>query len=76
MARPSEIATDLVDLDVTFRGRATETASGAPPLRFGQIAFEATVAITGRIPGDAPSARTNVAKVGYAVRPLNLTSGS
>ena len=72
----SVVATDLVDFDVIFRGRADEVTSGAPPIRFSHVAMAATVAVSGGLSGAAPEARSNAARVGIVVRPPNLSSGS
>ena len=70
---PQTVATSLVDLDVTFQGRASERTSGAPPLRFRQIAFELALALPD-LEGDRRF--HNVVRVGHVVRPPNLTVSS
>ena len=70
---PSTIATGLVDFDMTFRGRAAESASGGPPIRFSQIAVDMAMAHSDL---DQDDAALNVARLGLVVRPPNLTSGS
>lgn len=68
---PGPVATDLVDFDVTFRGRASTSTAGTPPLRFTQIAFELA---TGLREVQTGSTFLNVARTGVTVRPPNLVS--
>ncbi len=70
------VAESLVDFDVKFRGRASETFAGAPPLRFSQIAFQLVVAVTPprARAGHVRVQQTNSARAVFAVRPPNLTT--
>lgn len=69
---PAVIGVNVVDLDVTFRGRASERRSGAPPLRFTQIELELATAMPDLTLG---SGDLNVARVGLIIRPPNLSAG-
>lgn len=70
---PDTVGTGIVDFDVVFGGRATETTSGTPPIRFRQIGFEIAVAM----PDLAGERRFhNVARVSHVIRPPNLTVGT
>jgi hypothetical protein len=70
------VADSIVDFDVKFRGRASETFTGAPPLRFSQIAFQVVVAVpaTGAMHGRKRTQQTNSARAVLAVRPPNLST--
>ena len=71
---PAVVADGLVDFDVKFRGRASETFAGGPPLRFSQIAFQLVVAVppAHALPGRVRTRQTNTARAVLAVRPPNL----
>jgi hypothetical protein len=70
------VADGIVDFDVKFRGRASVTFVGGPPLRFSQIAFQVVVAVTPprALPGRVRLQQTNSARAVFAVRPPNLTT--
>jgi hypothetical protein len=70
------VADGVVDFDVKFRGRASETFVGAPPLRFSQIAFQIVVAVPAprAMPGRTRTQQTNSARAVLTVRPPNLTT--
>jgi hypothetical protein len=72
----STVADGIVDFDVKFRGRASVTFVGPPPLRFSQIAFQVVVAVTPprALPGRVRRQQTNSARAVFAVRPPNLTT--
>lgn len=70
---PTVIGVNLVDFDVTFRGRASERTAGTPPLRFTQVGFELAVAMPD-LEGDRRY--HNVARVSHLTRPPNLTVGT
>ena len=70
------VADGVVDFDVKFRGRASETFVGAPPLRFSQIAFQIVVAVPAprAMRGQTRTQQTNSARAVLTVRPPNLTT--
>lgn len=73
------VAQSLTDFDVTFRGRVSETADGAPPLRFTGIAVSLDLALPtpGQVAADqAATGAENRAQVSLALRPPNLTVGA
>lgn len=69
---PATVGVNLVDFDVTFRGRSNEVNDGTPPLRFSQVGFEIAVAMPD-LEGDGRY--HNVARVSHLTRPPNLTAG-
>ncbi|HEX8298602.1 MAG TPA: hypothetical protein VF594_05515, partial [Rubricoccaceae bacterium] len=72
------VADSIVDFDVKFRGRASETFVGAPPLRFSQIAFQIVVAVPAprAMPGRTRVQQTNSARAVLTVRPPNLNTAA
>lgn len=70
------VAEGVVDFDVKFRGRASETFAGGPPLRFTQIDFQVVVAVPPpqALPGRRRTRETNSAQVGFTVRPANFAT--
>ena len=71
------VARNLTDLDVTFRGRASERTTGPPPLRFTSIAVDLSLAVPSTVSsaGDQTNVGTeNQATAGVSVRPPNLTT--
>lgn len=75
---PQVVAHNLTDFEVAFRGRASSTTSGPPPLRFTGIAISLATALPGieRRGQDQINLTTeNQARVGISVRPPNLTTG-
>lgn len=75
---PKVVADGLVDFDVKFRGRASETFVGGPPLRFSQIAFQLVVAVPPAhdLPGRVRTRHTNTSRAVFAVRPPNLRTSA
>lgn len=73
---PKAVADNLIDFDVKFRGRASETFTGGPPLRFSQIAFHVVLAMPApqALPGQRRTRQTNRARASMSVRPPNLIS--
>ena len=67
---PAIVGVNLVDFDVTFRGRASEATSGTPPLRFSQVGLDVAVAVQ-----DLEGGRRyhNVARISHVSRPPNLS---
>lgn len=70
---PATVGVNIVDFDVTFRGRASETTSGPPPLRFTQVEVELATALPDVSRNEAG---LNTARVGLIVRPPNLSAGN
>ena len=75
-AAATVIADGVVDFDVKFRGRATETFAGAPPLRFSQIEFQVVIATPPprALPGRTRTRETNSARASFTVRPPNFAT--